>query len=92
MIELSPSMSTLTNPQTQKDHSKKKTKKRPLAIRGMGMIGALVREKEGTAVGIMKIVMEYKCSASGESILFPGEHGENAWHDLHNYEILSLRE
>jgi hypothetical protein len=56
------------------------------------MIGALVREKEGTAVGIMKIVMEYKCSASGESILFPGEHGENAWHDLHNYEILSLRE
>tara|TARA_R110002153_G_scaffold26994_1_gene83971 strand:+ start:255 stop:527 length:273 start_codon:yes stop_codon:yes gene_type:complete len=90
MIELSPSLSSLTNPQTQKDHSKKKTKKRPLAIRGMGMIGALVREKGGT--GIMKIVMEYRCSASGESILFPGEHGENAWHDLHNYEILSLRE
>lgn len=90
MIELSPSLSDLINPQTQKDHSKKKTKKPPVTIRGMGMIGALVKEKEGT--GIMKLVMEYRCSASGESILFPGEHGENAWHDLHNYEILSLRE
>ena len=56
-----------------------------MKLRGMIMIGALVRETKGT--GIMKIVTGYKCEASGEWIQFAGE--TKAWHELPRYEILS---
>ena len=56
-----------------------------MKLRGMIMIGALVREESGT--GIMKIVTGYKCEAGGEWIQFAGE--TKAWHELRRYEILS---
>lgn len=56
-----------------------------MKLRGMIMIGALVRETKGT--GIMKIVTGYKCEASGEWIQFAGE--TKTWHELPRYEILS---
>jgi len=55
-------------------------------MRGKTMIGALVREINGT--GIMKVVLEYKCDNKGEYILFPGE--KDNWLPLENFEILSL--
>ena len=56
-----------------------------MRIRGMILIGALVREAAGT--GIMKIVTGYKCDAASEWIQFAGE--TKAWHELTRYEILS---
>ena len=55
-----------------------------MKTRGMVMIGALVRD----ASGIMKIVTGYKCNARDEVIQFAGEH--KAWHNLTNFEILSM--
>ena len=57
--------------------------------RGKVMIGALVREINGT--GIMKIVTGYKCNAKGETIQFAGD-GATMWYPLGEYEILSLEE
>ena len=61
-----------------------KLKKKSLKMRGLTMIGALVREVRGT--GIMKIVTEYKCDSKGEWIIFAG-HSD--WHPLDEYELLS---
>ena len=52
--------------------------------RGIVIIGALLRKISGT--GIMKIVTEYKCSASQEWVQF-GDSKE--WYILNDYEILS---
>ena len=49
------------------------------------MIGALVREINGT--GIMKIVTGYQCTARDEMIQFGGDH--KGWWNLTNFEILS---
>ena len=56
--------------------------------RGKIMIGALVRETNGT--GIMKIVTGYQCNARDEMIQFAGEH--KAWHNLTKFEILSVED
>jgi len=56
--------------------------------RGKIMIGALVREINGT--GIMKIVTGYQCNSRDEMIQFGGDH--KAWWNLTNFEILSTDE
>ncbi len=53
-------------------------------MRGKSIIGAAVRELRGT--GIIKIVVEYKCTAPNEWIQCGGMQG---WHELQNFEILS---
>lgn len=54
--------------------------------RGMTMIGALVREAQGT--GILKIVTGYKCDATAEFVHFAGDSA-TTWYPLSVYEILS---
>ena len=56
--------------------------------RGKIMIGALVREINGT--GIMKIVTGYQCDSRDEMIQFGGDH--KAWWNLTNFEILSTED
>ena len=58
-----------------------------MKIRGMVMIGALVRNNNK----IMKIVTAYKCEAKGEYIQFAGD-GVTMWYPLGEYEILSMEE
>ena len=58
-----------------------------MKIRGMVMIGALVRNN----TGIMKIVTGYKCDARCEFVHFAGD-GATTWYPLGEYEILSLEE
>ncbi len=57
--------------------------------RGMGMIGALVRQWNST--GIMKIVTAYKCDSQCEFVHFAGD-GATTWYPLSEYEILSLED
>ena len=56
--------------------------------RGKVMIGALVREINGT--GIMKIVTAYQCDARDEMIQFATN--KNSWYNLTNFEILSVED
>jgi len=58
-----------------------------MKIRGMVMIGALVRAN----TGIMKIVTGYKCDSKGEKVQFAGD-GATMWYPLGEYEVLSLDE
>ena len=58
-----------------------------MKLRGMSMIGALVRD----CSMIMKIVTGYKCSNRGGYIQFAGDH-ETAWYPLDSFEILSTEE
>ena len=58
-----------------------------MKLRGMTMIGALVRD----CSMIMKIVTGYKGSNRGEYIQFAGDH-ETAWYPLDSFEILSTED
>ena len=58
-----------------------------MKLRGMTMIGALVRD----CSKIMKIVTGYKCDGKGEWVQFAGDH-QTAWYPLDSFEILSTEE
>ena len=58
-----------------------------MKLRGMTMIGALVRD----CSMIMKIVTAYKCTNKGELIQFAGD-GATMWYPLENFEILSTED
>ena len=58
-----------------------------MKLRGMTMIGALVRN----CSGIMKIVTAYKCDSQCEFIHFAGDSA-TTWYPLSEYEILSLED
>jgi hypothetical protein len=56
-----------------------------MKLRGMTMIGALVRD----CSKIMKIVTGYRCDGKGEYVQFAGD-GPTMWWPLGEYEILSM--
>ncbi len=58
-----------------------------MKLRGMTMIGALVRD----CSKIMKIVTGYKCDQRGEWVQFAGDHA-TAWYPLDSFEILSTED
>ena len=60
---------------------------RTMKLRGMTMIGALVRD----CSKIMKIVTGYKCDQRGEYVQFAGDH-QTAWYPLESFEILSTED